>query len=152
MSLMYISLLVHSIEQSTFFLSSMSALSSDIRQLGRGQTETSHRQNRRRAQSARCDPRAADSARRGCGSKTRLLGMSVVVSRCVPCSHWVTYGLRPAGRTRDSGGGGSEARRRQCILWRDGREAQTAAVTQAYTGHSLLISWTAQERNMERRG
>jgi hypothetical protein len=33
MSLMYISLLVHYIEQSTFFLSSMSALSSDIRQL-----------------------------------------------------------------------------------------------------------------------
>jgi hypothetical protein len=32
MSLMYISLLVHSIEQSTFFLSSMSVLSSDIRQ------------------------------------------------------------------------------------------------------------------------
>jgi hypothetical protein len=31
MSLMYISLLVHSIEQSTFFLSFMSALSSDIR-------------------------------------------------------------------------------------------------------------------------
>jgi hypothetical protein len=31
MSLMYISLLVHSIEQSIFFLSSMSALSSDIR-------------------------------------------------------------------------------------------------------------------------